>query len=142
MLAIYIQDQLALLQAKESCPSRSPGAIRRYPSLNRVIVGLRVFFDPESLVGNMEVRIPGGMASTTAMLSIMYPARKEKVDDSGFLRTPDRLLGLWGLYVLKLEFCETMIGTYGPYNSSGSATASIRACHYRTCCSTTLHNSK
>ena len=66
LLAIYILDQLAL-QAKESCPSQSPSAIQRYPSLNKVVVGLRVFFDPESVVGNLEVGIPGGMALTVCM---------------------------------------------------------------------------
>ena len=66
MLAIYIRDQLAL-QAKESYPSRSPGVIRRYPSLNRVVVGLRVFSDPELVVGNMEIGVPGGMASTPSV---------------------------------------------------------------------------
>ena len=38
LLAIYIRDQLAL-QAKESCPSQSLSAIRRYPSVNRVVIG-------------------------------------------------------------------------------------------------------
>jgi hypothetical protein len=47
LLVVYIRNQLAL-QAKESCPSRSLGIIRRYPSLNRVVVGLRVVSDPES----------------------------------------------------------------------------------------------
>ena len=51
LLAIYIRDQLAL-QAKESCPNRSLGAIYRYPSSNRVVIGLQVFFDPEPVVGN------------------------------------------------------------------------------------------
>jgi hypothetical protein len=32
--------------------------------LNRAAVGLQVFFDLESVVGNMEVGIPRGMAST------------------------------------------------------------------------------
>ena len=35
-----------------------------------------------------------------AMSSVMYPARKEIVDDSGFLRTPDRPPELCGLCVL------------------------------------------
>ena len=61
--AIYTHDQLAL-QVKESCLSQSPGAIQRYSSLNKVVVSLWVFSDPESVVGNMEVRVPGGMAST------------------------------------------------------------------------------
>ena len=61
----------------------------------------------------------------------MYPAQKEKVDDSGFPRTPDRLPGLCGLHVQRSEVSETMTGTCGPYNLGGSATASIRACHYR-----------
>ena len=61
----------------------------------------------------------------------MYPARNEKVDDSGFLKTPDRLSGLCGLYVLQSEVCEAMTGTCGPYDLSGSATAGIGACHCR-----------
>ena len=65
---------------------------------------------------NTEVRIPGGMASTTTMLSIMYSAQKEKVDDSGFPRTPDRLPELCGLRVLQSEVYERMTGTCGPYN--------------------------
>jgi hypothetical protein len=38
--------------------------------LNRVAVGLRVFSNPESVVGNMEVGILGGMASTTSVVSL------------------------------------------------------------------------
>ena len=68
--AIYTHDQLAL-QVKESCLSQSPGAIQRYSSLNKVVVSLWVFSDPESVVGNMEVRVPGGMASTPC-LSFIY----------------------------------------------------------------------
>jgi hypothetical protein len=63
LLTIYIWDQLAL-QAKESCPSRSLGAIRGYPSLNRVVVGLRVFSASESVVGKYGSRDTQGMAST------------------------------------------------------------------------------
>jgi hypothetical protein len=37
-------------------------------------------------------------------------------------RTPDRLPELSGLHVQLLEVCKTMVGTYGPYNSGGSAT--------------------
>jgi len=55
----------------------------------------------------------------------MYPARKEKVDDSGFPRKPDRLLELCGLCVLLSEVCETMMGTCGPYNLGGSAIAKL-----------------
>ena len=39
--------------------------------MNRVIVGLWVFSDPESVVGNMEVEVPGGMASTTPYLGLL-----------------------------------------------------------------------
>ena len=67
----------------------------------------------------------------TMMSSVMYPAQKEKVDDSGFLRTPDRLSELCGLCVLLSEVYETMTGTCGPYNLGGSATADIGACHCR-----------
>jgi hypothetical protein len=49
---------------KESFPSQSLGAIWRYRFLNRVIIGLRVFSDLESVVSNMEVGVPEDMAST------------------------------------------------------------------------------
>ena len=55
------------------------------------------------------------------MSSVMYPTQKDKVDDSGFPKTPDRLPGLCGLLVLLSEVCETMTGTCGPYNLGGSA---------------------
>ena len=72
------------------------------------------------------------------MFSVMYPARKEIVDDSGFPRTPDRIPELCGLCVQQSEVWETMIGARGPYNLGGSTTAGIRSCHYRSYCSTTL----
>ena len=53
---------------------------------------------------------------------VMYSAPKEKVDDLGFPRTPDRLLGLCGLCVLQSEVCGTMTDTCGPYNLGGPAT--------------------
>jgi hypothetical protein len=56
------------------------------------------------------------------MSSVMYRARKEKVGDSGFPRTHDRLPGLCALCVQQSEVCETMMGTCGPYNLVGSAT--------------------
>jgi hypothetical protein len=49
------------------------------------------------------------------------PARKI-VDDSGFPRTPDRLLKLCGTHVWLLEVFKTMMSTCGPYNLGGSAT--------------------
>ena len=57
------------------------------------------------------------------MPSMMYPPRKEKLDDLGFPRTPDRLPELCGFYVQQSEVCETMTGTCGPYNLGGSTTA-------------------
>ena len=65
------------------------------------------------------------------MSSVMYPAWKEIVDDSGFPRTPDRLPKLCGLRVLQSEVYETMTGTCGPYNLGSSAIAGIGACHCR-----------
>ena len=59
------------------------------------------------------------------MPSVMYPAQKEKVNDLGFPRTPDRLPELCGLYVQQSEVCETMTGTCGPYNLGGSTTYEI-----------------
>jgi hypothetical protein len=56
------------------------------------------------------------------MCSMMYPTRKEKVDDSGFPRTPDRLPELCGLYVQQSKIWKTMTNTCGPYNLGGSAT--------------------
>ena len=62
LLAIYIRDQHAL-QVKESCPNRSLDAIWRYSFSNRVVVGLRVFADLESVVGKYENLGTVGMAS-------------------------------------------------------------------------------
>jgi len=61
------------------------------------------------------------------MLSIMYLARKEKVDDSGFPRMPDRLPGLYGLRVLQSEVYDTIIDTCGPYNLGSSTTTIMTA---------------
>ena len=44
------------------------------------------------------------------------------MDDSGFPRTPDRLLESFGTRVHRSEVFETMIGACGPLNSGGSAT--------------------
>ena len=49
------------------------------------------------------------------------------MDDSGFPRTPDRLLESFGTRALRSEVLETMMGACGPLNSGGSATARIRA---------------
>jgi hypothetical protein len=48
------------------------------------------------------------------------------MDDSGFPRTPDRLLILSGSRAQQSEVVETTIGVCGPYNLGGSATAGIR----------------
>jgi hypothetical protein len=56
------------------------------------------------------------------MSSVMDPVRKNKVDDSGLLRTPDRLSEFCDLHVQLSEVWKTMIGTCGPYDSGGSAT--------------------
>jgi hypothetical protein len=45
------------------------------------------------------------------------------VDDSGFPRTPDRLFKLCGAHVQQSEALKAMIGTCGPYNLGGFATA-------------------
>ena len=44
------------------------------------------------------------------------------MDDSGFPRTPDRLLESFGTRARRSEVFETMMGTCGPLNSGGSAT--------------------
>ena len=59
------------------------------------------------------------------MSSVVYPARKEKVDDLGFPRTPDRLLRLCSSRVQQSEVYETMTGTCRPYNLGYSATYRI-----------------
>ena len=57
------------------------------------------------------------------MPSVMFPAQKEKVDDLGFPRTPDKLPELCSLCVQQSKVCETMTGTCGPYNLGSSATS-------------------
>ena len=49
------------------------------------------------------------------------------MDDSGFLRTPDRPVKLLGTYVSYLRSVKTSIGARGPDFLGGSATAGIRA---------------
>ena len=44
------------------------------------------------------------------------------VDDSGFPRTPDRLLESFGTRARRSEVFGTMMGACGPLNSGGSAT--------------------
>ena len=44
------------------------------------------------------------------------------MDDSGFLRTPDRSVKLLGTYVRYLRYVETSIGAHGPNFLGGSAT--------------------
>jgi hypothetical protein len=47
------------------------------------------------------------------------------MDDSGFLRTPDRLLKFCGTHVWLLEVFKTMTSICGPYYLGGSATCCI-----------------
>jgi meiotically up-regulated gene 157 (Mug157) protein len=54
------------------------------------------------------------------------PAQKI-MDDSGFPRTPDRLLKFCGTHVWWLEVFKTITSTCGPYYLGGSTTAGIRA---------------
>ena len=49
------------------------------------------------------------------------------MDDSGFPRTPDRLLESFGTRARRSEVFGTMMCACGPLNSGGSATAGIRA---------------
>ena len=49
------------------------------------------------------------------------------MDDSGFPRTPDRLLESFGTRARRSEVFGTMMYACGPFNSGGSATAGIRA---------------
>ena len=44
------------------------------------------------------------------------------MDDSGFPRTPERLLESFGTRARRSEVFETMMGACGPLNSGGSAT--------------------
>jgi hypothetical protein len=56
----------------------------------------------------------------------MYPARKEKVDDSGFLKTSDRLPGLCGLCevgLIKSSSDATLISSIG--SCSGLISVSV-----------------
>jgi hypothetical protein len=46
------------------------------------------------------------------------------MDDSGFPRTPDRLLKFCGTHVWLLEVFKTITSTCGPYYLGGSATPS------------------
>jgi hypothetical protein len=48
------------------------------------------------------------------------------VDDSGFPRTPDRLLLLSGSRAQQSKVVESMTGARGPYNLGGSATGRAR----------------
>jgi hypothetical protein len=44
------------------------------------------------------------------------------MDDSGFPRTPDKLLKFCGIHVWLLEVFKIMTSTCGPYNLGGSTT--------------------
>ena len=59
-----------------------------------------------------------------SVIGILF--EKRIVDDSGFLRTPDRPVKLLGTRVRYPRFVETTIGARGPDFSGGSATAGIR----------------
>ena len=48
--------------------------------------------------------------------------KEYNVDDSGFPRTPDRLLESFETRARRSEVFETMMGACGPLNSGGSAT--------------------
>jgi hypothetical protein len=50
------------------------------------------------------------------------------MDDSGFPRTPNRLLMLSGSRAQQSEVVETMIGACGRYNLGGSATICVLRC--------------
>jgi hypothetical protein len=63
------------------------------------------------------------------------PAQKI-VDDSGFSRTPDRLLKFYGTHVWWLEVFKTITSTCGSYYLGGSATAHRRPLSTRIPCAT------
>ena len=60
-----------------------------------------------------------------SVIGILF--EKRIVDDSSFLRTPDRPVELLGTHVRYQRSVETMIGACGPNFLGGSATAGIRA---------------
>jgi hypothetical protein len=55
-------------------------------------------------------------------MPLKYDPAWKIMDDSGFPRTPDRLLKFCGTHVWLLEVFKTMTNTCGPYNLGGSAT--------------------
>ena len=60
-----------------------------------------------------------------SVIGILF--EKRIVDDSGFLRTPDRPVKLLGTCVRYQRSIETTIDARGPDFLGGSATAGIRA---------------
>jgi hypothetical protein len=56
------------------------------------------------------------------VMPLKYDPTQKIVDDSGFLRTPDRLLKLCGTNVWWLEVFKTITSTCGSYYLGGSAT--------------------
>jgi hypothetical protein len=55
-------------------------------------------------------------------MPLKYDSAQKIVDDSGFPRTPNRLLKFCGTHVWLLEVFKTKISTCEPYNLGGSAT--------------------
>jgi hypothetical protein len=65
--------------------------------------------------------------SCNTVMPLKCDPTQKIMDDSGFLRTPDRLLKFYGTHVWWLEVFKTITSTCGPYYLGGSATAGIRA---------------
>jgi hypothetical protein len=61
---------------------------------------------------------------TVVVTPLLILCELQNVDDSGFLRTPDRLLMLSGSHAQQSEVIETMTGACGTYNLGGSTTSS------------------
>ena len=58
-----------------------------------------------------------------SVIGILF--EKRIMDDSGFLRTPDRPVELLGTHVRYLRSIKTMIGARGPNFLGGSATSTM-----------------
>jgi hypothetical protein len=59
------------------------------------------------------------------IMPLKCDSARKIMDDSGFPRTPDRLLNFCGTHVWWLEVFKTITSTCGPYYLGGSATVCV-----------------
>jgi hypothetical protein len=77
---------------------------------------------PASIKAKCPARLTVAVVVCNTVMPLKCDSARKIVDDSGFPRTPDRLLKFCGTHVWLLEVFKIMTSICGTYNLGGSAT--------------------